>query len=254
MQDRLVHESKEKSSKGKDKDKALEAGAGQPSGQDGAPAASSDGPAAGSTPSPAEGGAPADGPGDAMDTDRSAEAAGQEGPSQETPAGSASASGSGSGQGGKGEQTAMFDLVGVLTHKGRSADSGHYVAWVKQESGEQGGAVSRSTRGALMACTSRKSHAPEVCGVPLTLPCRSCRICAVTLQNRTRGVPQICGTPVTLTSHSSRLRNRGLFPGLGCGQVGITPAAVLPLLSLTGVPRARPHSPCCEWRRQVGGV
>lgn len=27
-------------------------------------------------------------------------------------------------------------MVAVLTHKGRSADSGHYVAWVKQESGE----------------------------------------------------------------------------------------------------------------------
>ena len=25
-----------------------------------------------------------------------------------------------------------YDLIGVLTHKGRSADSGHYVAWVKQ--------------------------------------------------------------------------------------------------------------------------
>ena len=32
--------------------------------------------------------------------------------------------------------TGVYDLVSVLTHKGRSADSGHYVAWVKQESGE----------------------------------------------------------------------------------------------------------------------
>lgn len=32
--------------------------------------------------------------------------------------------------------TGVYDLVAVLTHKGRSADSGHYVAWVKQESGE----------------------------------------------------------------------------------------------------------------------
>lgn len=32
--------------------------------------------------------------------------------------------------------TGFYDLVAVLTHKGRSADSGHYVAWVKQESGE----------------------------------------------------------------------------------------------------------------------
>ena len=31
--------------------------------------------------------------------------------------------------------TGIYDLVAVLTHKGRSADSGHYVAWVKQESG-----------------------------------------------------------------------------------------------------------------------
>lgn len=31
--------------------------------------------------------------------------------------------------------TGVYDLVAVLTHKGRSADSGHYVAWVKQESG-----------------------------------------------------------------------------------------------------------------------
>ncbi|XP_057522339.1 ubiquitin carboxyl-terminal hydrolase 6-like isoform X1 [Amaranthus tricolor] len=32
--------------------------------------------------------------------------------------------------------TGVYDLVSVLTHKGRSADSGHYVAWVKQESGK----------------------------------------------------------------------------------------------------------------------
>ncbi|RWW24661.1 hypothetical protein GW17_00011045 [Ensete ventricosum] len=31
--------------------------------------------------------------------------------------------------------TGIYDLVAVLTHKGRSADSGHYVAWVKQENG-----------------------------------------------------------------------------------------------------------------------
>lgn len=31
--------------------------------------------------------------------------------------------------------TGIYDLVAVLTHKGRSADSGHYVAWVKQTSG-----------------------------------------------------------------------------------------------------------------------
>lgn len=32
--------------------------------------------------------------------------------------------------------TGVYDLVSVLTHKGRSADSGHYVAWVKQENGK----------------------------------------------------------------------------------------------------------------------
>ncbi|KAF5745482.1 ubiquitin carboxyl-terminal hydrolase 6 [Tripterygium wilfordii] len=32
--------------------------------------------------------------------------------------------------------TGIYDLVAVLTHKGRSADSGHYVSWVKQESGK----------------------------------------------------------------------------------------------------------------------
>ncbi len=28
-----------------------------------------------------------------------------------------------------------YHLTGVLTHKGRSADSGHYVAWIKQKDG-----------------------------------------------------------------------------------------------------------------------
>ncbi|CDO97936.1 unnamed protein product [Coffea canephora] len=32
--------------------------------------------------------------------------------------------------------TGIYDLVAVLTHKGRSADSGHYVAWAKQENGK----------------------------------------------------------------------------------------------------------------------
>ncbi|XP_057734505.1 ubiquitin carboxyl-terminal hydrolase 6-like [Arachis stenosperma] len=31
------------------------------------------------------------------------------------------------------QMTGIYDLVAVLTHKGRSADSGHYVGWVKQE-------------------------------------------------------------------------------------------------------------------------
>lgn len=34
------------------------------------------------------------------------------------------------------QPTGVYDLVAVLTHKGRSADSGHYVGWVKQESGK----------------------------------------------------------------------------------------------------------------------
>eukprot|EP00899_Mesostigma_viride_P009296 jgi/Mesvir1/18368/Mv14256-RA.2 len=32
--------------------------------------------------------------------------------------------------------TGLYDLAAVLTHKGRSADSGHYVAWVKQDNGQ----------------------------------------------------------------------------------------------------------------------
>ena len=28
-----------------------------------------------------------------------------------------------------------YELAAVLTHKGRSADSGHYVSWVKQDDG-----------------------------------------------------------------------------------------------------------------------
>ncbi|KAI3868566.1 hypothetical protein MKX03_003786 [Papaver bracteatum] len=36
----------------------------------------------------------------------------------------------------EGQLTGVYELVSVLTHKGRSADSGHYVAWVKQESGK----------------------------------------------------------------------------------------------------------------------
>jgi ubiquitin carboxyl-terminal hydrolase 14 len=39
----------------------------------------------------------------------------------------------------KGEQkrelTGKYELIAVLTHKGRSADSGHYVAWTKQDDG-----------------------------------------------------------------------------------------------------------------------
>ena len=28
-----------------------------------------------------------------------------------------------------------YELIAVLTHKGRSADSGHYVSWAKQDDG-----------------------------------------------------------------------------------------------------------------------
>ncbi|CAF2055318.1 unnamed protein product, partial [Brassica oleracea var. botrytis] len=42
----------------------------------------------------------------------------------------------GSSEKGTLHMTGIYDLVSVLTHKGRSADSGHYVAWVKQESGK----------------------------------------------------------------------------------------------------------------------
>jgi len=30
-------------------------------------------------------------------------------------------------------ETGMYELIGVLTHKGRMADSGHYVGWVKED-------------------------------------------------------------------------------------------------------------------------
>ncbi|XP_066308995.1 ubiquitin carboxyl-terminal hydrolase 6-like isoform X1 [Miscanthus floridulus] len=36
----------------------------------------------------------------------------------------------------KKQLTGVYDLVAVLTHKGRSADSGHYVGWVRQDDGK----------------------------------------------------------------------------------------------------------------------
>jgi ubiquitin carboxyl-terminal hydrolase 14 len=33
-------------------------------------------------------------------------------------------------------RTGMYELIGVLSHKGRAADSGHYVAWVRQSQDE----------------------------------------------------------------------------------------------------------------------
>lgn len=35
-----------------------------------------------------------------------------------------------------GSLTGRYELIGVLTHKGRSADSGHYVSWTKKEDGQ----------------------------------------------------------------------------------------------------------------------
>lgn len=40
------------------------------------------------------------------------------------------------GSGAATEVSGIYDLVAVLTHKGRSADSGHYVSWVKQDNGK----------------------------------------------------------------------------------------------------------------------
>lgn len=39
------------------------------------------------------------------------------------------------GNHGFGLETGNYELVAVLTHKGRSADSGHYVAWVHKTGG-----------------------------------------------------------------------------------------------------------------------
>ncbi|CAL5229639.1 g13003 [Coccomyxa viridis] len=36
----------------------------------------------------------------------------------------------------KGQLTGRYELTAVLTHKGRSADSGHYVSWAKQDDGQ----------------------------------------------------------------------------------------------------------------------
>ena len=49
------------------------------------------------------------------------------------PAAAPAAEGGGDGDGGDaGALTGRYELAAVLTHKGRSADSGHYVSWVKQ--------------------------------------------------------------------------------------------------------------------------
>lgn len=38
---------------------------------------------------------------------------------------------------GFGLETGNYQLIGVLTHKGRSADSGHYVSWVHKSGGNK---------------------------------------------------------------------------------------------------------------------
>ncbi|XWS18897.1 hypothetical protein CRYUN_Cryun32bG0084400 [Craigia yunnanensis] len=48
--------------------------------------------------------------------------------------------------------TGIYDLVALLTHKGRSVESGHYVAWVKQESGQFPGIVNSSGRKTMLNC------------------------------------------------------------------------------------------------------
>ncbi|CAH1422750.1 unnamed protein product [Lactuca virosa] len=65
-------------------------------------------------------------------TDNDVKMSDAEGPSNE----SGEVSKAASGEDKKKQLTGVYDLVAVLTHKGRSADSGHYVAWVKQENGK----------------------------------------------------------------------------------------------------------------------
>lgn len=48
-----------------------------------------------------------------------------------------------------------YELVSILTHKGRSADSGHYVAWVKQDDG----------RWVLFDDSDLRSVWRELCGI-----------------------------------------------------------------------------------------
>lgn len=35
-----------------------------------------------------------------------------------------------------GAMTGRFELIAVLTHKGRTLDSGHYIGWVKQKAAD----------------------------------------------------------------------------------------------------------------------
>ncbi|PWA84876.1 ubiquitin specific protease domain protein [Artemisia annua] len=59
-----------------------------------------------------------------------------EGPSNGSGESSKATSGEGVASDKNEQLTGVYDLVAVLTHKGRGADSGHYVAWVKQENGQ----------------------------------------------------------------------------------------------------------------------
>lgn len=65
----------------------------------------------------------------------SAAAAPAAGADEAMPDAEPSTSGAGAAAAPAPEQTGFFELKAVLTHKGRSADSGHYVGWVKQKDG-----------------------------------------------------------------------------------------------------------------------
>ncbi|KAI3455534.1 hypothetical protein Pfo_012197 [Paulownia fortunei] len=69
-------------------------------------------------------------------TDNDVKMTDAEGPSNGSGESSKPASGEGVPPEKEKQLTGIYDLVAVLTHKGRSADSGHYVAWVKQENGK----------------------------------------------------------------------------------------------------------------------
>jgi ubiquitin carboxyl-terminal hydrolase 14 len=50
-----------------------------------------------------------------------------------------------------GALTGRYELTAVLTHKGRSADSGHYVAWVKQAQQEAAASAGPAAAAAAIA-------------------------------------------------------------------------------------------------------
>lgn len=49
-------------------------------------------------------------------------------------------------------ETGLYELYAVLTHKGRDADSGHYVAWTKQSDGTRPLLPAAMLRSALTMC------------------------------------------------------------------------------------------------------